>query len=85
MGSPGSSPVMTTKGMNIPGRKGSVGSMVLDSPAMGGIGTGWGGLAPERSTVSSSVGSVNMMGSDSESNESDEDASMGGDVSDSEL
>ncbi|RMY63805.1 hypothetical protein D0863_10266 [Hortaea werneckii] len=82
MGSPGSSPVMTTKGMNIPGRKGSVGSMVLDSPAMGGIGTGWGGLAPERSTVSSSVGSVNMMGSDSESSESDEDASMGGDDQD---
>ncbi|RMY45768.1 hypothetical protein D0865_09711 [Hortaea werneckii] len=85
MGSPGSSPVLTTKGMNIPGRKGSVGSMVLDSPAMGGSATGWGGLAPERSTVSSSVGSVNMMGSDSESSESDEDASMGGDVSDSKL
>merc|ERR1719282_29181 len=56
--------------------------MVLDSPAMGGSATGWGGLAPERSTVSSSVGSVNMMGSDSESSESDEDASMGGDDQD---
>ena len=77
----GSSPVMTTKGMMIPGaggRKGSVGSMILDSPAMGN--GAW--LQPERSGVSSSVGSVNMMGSDDESSSSDGDASMGGDVSD---
>ncbi|KAF2772396.1 hypothetical protein EJ03DRAFT_266890 [Teratosphaeria nubilosa] len=72
---PPSSPVMQ-KGMAIPPRKGSMSSMMLDSPntsvAMG----GWATLAPERSTVSSSVGSVNMIGSDSESSDSDEDASM---------
>ena len=55
--------------------------MLLDSPninaAMGSI--PWAPLAQERSAVSSSVGSVNMMASSSESGESDEDASMAGD------
>lgn len=55
--------------------------MMLDSPNVNGPGSvPWGSLAPERSTVSSSLGSVNMLGSDSESSDSDDDASMGGDV-----
>ena len=67
--------------MIIPGRKGSVSSMMLDSPnVMNGAGSvPWGSLVPERSTVSSSVGSVNMLASESEGDDSDEDASMGGD------
>lgn len=77
--SPDSSPIITQKGMMIPPRKGSVSSMVLDSPNLG-PGSTWGSLHnPERSTVSSSVGSVNMLGSESGSSDSDEDASMGGD------
>lgn len=81
--SPDSSPVITQKGMMIPLRKGSVSSMMLDSPNLNGSG-GWGALAPERSTVSSSVGSVNMLGSEEESSSSDEDASVGGDIMDAE-
>ena len=78
--SPDSSPVITHKAMNIPQRRGSVSSMMLDSPNLNGSNSvPWGSLAPERSTVSSSVGSVNMLGSDDESSDSDEDASMGGD------
>lgn len=78
---PDSSPVTTQKAMNIPSRKMSIGSMALESPAIF-PGSNWGSLAPERSTVSSSVGSVNMLGSDSESSDSDEDASMAGDDDD---
>lgn len=78
---PDSSPVATQKAMNIPSRKMSVNSMALDSPAMI-PGSAWGSLAPERSTVSSSVGSVNMLGSESEGSESDEDESMAGDEDD---
>lgn len=78
---PDSSPVAAHRAMNIPGRKMSMGSMALESPAFGGSGA-WGSLAPERSTVSSSVGSVNMLGSESESSGSDEDASMAGDEDD---
>ncbi|QIX01770.1 hypothetical protein AMS68_007287 [Peltaster fructicola] len=76
--SPDLSPVITQRGMNIPQRKMSVSSMALDSPHMGPV-SNWGSLAPERSAVSSSVGSINMLVSDSEDNSSDEDASMGGD------
>ena len=59
--------------------------MMLDSPnpnapstslGAGGI---WGSLGQERSMLSSSVGSVNMLASESESSASDDDASMGGD------
>ena len=78
---PDSSPVATQKAMNIPSRKMSVNSMALDSPAMI-PGSAWGSLAPERSTVSSSVGSVNMLGSESEGSDSDEDESMAGDEDD---
>jgi hypothetical protein len=67
--------------MNIPSRKMSMSSMALDSPAMI-PGSAWGSLAPERSAVSSSVGSVNMLGSDSEGSDSDEDESMAGDEDD---
>ena len=91
--SPDSSPVITQKGMMIPGsqqyrsRKGSMSSvMMMDSPNMtapstslGGGGGMWGSLGQERSTMSSSIGSVNMLASDSESLASDDDASMGGD------
>ncbi|EMC99763.1 hypothetical protein BAUCODRAFT_42534, partial [Baudoinia panamericana UAMH 10762] len=79
--SPDSSPVITQRGMAIPYRKGSVSSMMLDSPAFGGsAGATWGApITQERSVVSSSVGSVNMMASDSEGTDSDGDASMGGD------
>ncbi|KAK3074705.1 hypothetical protein LTR53_002648 [Teratosphaeriaceae sp. CCFEE 6253] len=80
--SPDSSPVITQKalGMPIPTRKGSVSSMMLDSPNVNGPGSmPWTSLAPERSIVGSSVGSINMLASDSENSESDEDASMGGD------
>lgn len=78
--SPCSSPVITQKGMPIPSRKLSMSNMVLDGPG----GQGPGGMAwnvgpYERATMGSSVGSVNMMNSESESSNSDEDASMGGD------
>ncbi|KAK0838841.1 hypothetical protein LTR91_006758 [Friedmanniomyces endolithicus] len=77
--SPDSSPVITQKGIAIPLRKGSISSMMLDSPSLNGLGSmTWTSIAPGRSTVSSSVGSVNMMGSESENSDSDEDASMGG-------
>ena len=91
--SPDSSPVITQKGMMIPGtqqhrsRRQSVSSiMMLDSPSiggpstsLGGLGGMWSSMGPERSTLSSSVGSVNMLASESESSASDDDASMGGD------
>lgn len=61
----------------IPPRKGSISSMMLDSPNLGPSNTG-APLANEKSAVSSSVGSLNILGSESESSDSDEDASMGG-------
>ncbi|KAK4579858.1 hypothetical protein LTR86_000059 [Recurvomyces mirabilis] len=77
--SPDSSPVITHKGVPIPLRKRSMSSMMLDSPGVSGLGSApWSSLAPDRGTVSSSVGSVNMMASESESSDSDGDASMGG-------
>ncbi len=75
-----SSPIISQKGLVIPGRRTSISSMLLDSPNINGSGSvPWGVLPPERSALSSSVGSVNMLASESESNDSDEDASMGGD------
>ena len=62
-------------------RKGSMSSVVmLDSPNIGAAQAGlWGSLGQERSVLSSSVGSVNMLASESESEASDDDdASMGG-------
>ncbi|EME89395.1 uncharacterized protein MYCFIDRAFT_213645 [Pseudocercospora fijiensis CIRAD86] len=77
--SPDSSPVIAQKPMAIPGRRLSVSSMVLDSPnLMGPSSVPWNTLGQEKSTVSSSVGSANMILSESESTDSDDDASMGG-------
>lgn len=54
--------------------------MVLDSPNLTGPSSvPWNTMGQEKSTVSSSVGSANMMMSDSESTDSDDDASVGGD------
>lgn len=78
--SPCSSPIITQKALPIPGRKLSMSNMALDGP--GGNGTSsmpWNISAYERGTMGSSVGSANMMHSESESSNSDEDASMGGD------
>ena len=84
--SPDSSPVILQKAMAIPGRKISVESIMLNSPNINGPGSmPWGSLMPERSTVSSSVGSVNMMASESENSESDEDASMAGDDNEDQI
>ena len=78
--SPDCSPIISHKAVAIPGRKMSVSSLALESPKLGALsGPAWGSLAAERSVLSSSVGSVNMLASDSESSESGDDASMGAD------
>ncbi|SMQ49881.1 unnamed protein product [Zymoseptoria tritici ST99CH_3D7] len=78
--SPGSSPIITQKAVPIPGRRLSVNSMALDSPVLNGHSAPWSAFNPDRGQMSSSMGSVNMLGSGSdESSDSDEDASMGGD------
>ncbi|KAF4554454.1 Hypothetical protein D9617_4g002080 [Elsinoe fawcettii] len=59
--SPDSSPIVTHKSLNIPSRKGSINSMMLDSPNLGPTGAWPAFLQTEKSAVSSSVGSVNMM------------------------
>ncbi|KAF2227571.1 hypothetical protein BDZ85DRAFT_254521 [Elsinoe ampelina] len=59
--SPDSSPIITHKSLNIPSRKGSINSMVLDSPNLGPTGAWPAFLQTEKSAVSSSVGSINMM------------------------
>jgi hypothetical protein len=67
--SPDSSPTITQKGMMIPHRKMSINSMALDPPQF----APWAGQGTsERSVVSSSLGSVNMLGSDSSSGSDDE-------------
>lgn len=61
--SPGSSPIATQNA-----RKPSVNSMMLDSPNL------WPQIQPDRSAVSSSVGSINMLASeDSDDSTSDDD------------
>ncbi|KAL1303932.1 hypothetical protein AAFC00_000385 [Neodothiora populina] len=73
--SPDSSPVITQKamGIGIPSRKASISSMMLDSPNLG-PGSTWPQMSlNDRSTVSSSVGSVNMLASDSDSDSDDAD------------
>lgn len=78
--SPCSSPIITQKALPIPGRKLSMSNMALDGPSgQGSSSMPWNAAQYERGTMGSSVGSVNMMGSESESSNSDEDASMGGD------
>ena len=66
--SPDSSPTITQKGMMIPSRKPRGNSMVLDSPSVGLHLWGNG----DRMAASSSVGSINMLGSDDSSSSSDE-------------
>lgn len=73
--SPDSSPIITQKGMFIPSRKGSMSSMMLDSPHIGPP-SHWPSLHNnnDKTIMSSSVGSVNMLASDSgSSDDSDEE------------
>jgi hypothetical protein len=77
--SPDSSPTITQKGMMIPSRRPRGNSMVLDSPNIGLQAWGHG----DRTTAaSSSVGSINMLGSDDSSSESDEGDPMDPDDND---
>ncbi|KAF2434366.1 hypothetical protein EJ08DRAFT_668540 [Tothia fuscella] len=70
--SPDSSPTITQKGVMIPSRKMSINSMALDPPHFAPwIGNNGNGPA-EKSVVSSSLGSVNMLGSDSSSSSDDD-------------
>jgi len=67
--SPDSSPTITQKGIKIPPRKPRSNSMLLDSPNVSMQG-GW--SHGDRTAPSSSVGSINMMGSEDSSSSSDE-------------
>ncbi|KAF2149214.1 hypothetical protein K461DRAFT_281566 [Myriangium duriaei CBS 260.36] len=71
--SPDSSPIITQRSLAIPSRKGSINSMMLDSPNLGPTGSWPAFLNSERSAMSSSVGSVNMLGSPTGSSESDDE------------
>lgn len=71
--SPESSPTVGGRGMNIPHRRGSQGSNSMHPLSS------WG--PADRTAISSSVSSVNMMESDTSSSE-EEDESMGGDRDD---
>lgn len=68
--SPDSSPTITQKGIKIPARRPRSNSMLMDSPNVSMQGSGW--SHGERTAPSSSVGSINMMGSDDSSSSSDE-------------
>lgn len=74
--SPDSSPTITQKGMMIPSRKPRGNSMVLDSPNVNIWGNG------DRTGASSSVGSINMLGSEDSSSTSDEGDPMDPDDND---
>lgn len=67
--SPDSSPTITQKGIKIPPRKARANSMIMDLPNVNPNGGGWGN--GERTAPSSSVGSINMLGSDDSSSDSD--------------
>jgi hypothetical protein len=67
--SPDSSPTITQKGINIPSRRPRSNSMLMNSPNVN-MHTGWG--IGDRTAPSSSVGSINMMGSEESSSSSDE-------------
>ncbi|KAF1938949.1 hypothetical protein EJ02DRAFT_353435 [Clathrospora elynae] len=67
--SPDSSPTITQKGIKIPPRKPRSNSMLLDSPNISMHG-GW--SHGDRTAPSSSVGSINMMGSDASNSSSDD-------------
>ncbi|KAL1649505.1 hypothetical protein SLS58_001561 [Diplodia intermedia] len=79
--SPDSSPTITQKGMMIPQRRSNITSFALDSPHNDH--TRWPAMHHEKnSVVSSSLGSVNMLGSDSSDSSSDEDDPMDPDDND---
>lgn len=67
--SPDSSPTITQKGIKIPSKKPRANSMVMDSPNVNGYGAWSNG---GRTAPSSSVGSINMLGSEDSSSSSDE-------------
>jgi len=66
--SPDSSPTITQKAMVIPQRKLSINSMMLDPPSL----QPWSSNNSEKGGIASSLGSVNMLGSDESSSESEE-------------
>ncbi|XP_014555751.1 hypothetical protein COCVIDRAFT_16715 [Bipolaris victoriae FI3] len=68
--SPDSSPTITQKGIKIPPRKPRSNSMLMESPNVSLHGSGW--SHGDRTAPSSSVGSINMMGSEDSSSSSDE-------------
>ena len=67
--SPDSSPTITQKGINIPSRKPRSNSMLMNSPNVT-MHNGWGN--GDKTAPSSSLGSINMMGSEESSSSSDE-------------
>ncbi|KAJ5645892.1 hypothetical protein N7490_002264 [Penicillium lividum] len=67
--SPDSSPIIGGRGMTIPQRRGSIGSTSVPVFSTSGL--------ADRTAISSSVSSVNMMESDTSSSEDDDDALMG--------
>jgi hypothetical protein len=67
--SPDSSPTITQKGIKIPSRKPRSNSMIMNSPNVNMHG-GWSN--GDRTAASSSMGSINMLGSDESSSSSDE-------------
>ncbi|RAR13567.1 f-actin-capping protein subunit alpha [Stemphylium lycopersici] len=68
--SPDSSPTITQKGIKIPPRKPRSNSMLMESPNVNMHGGGW--SHGDRTAPSSSVGSINMMGSEDSNSSSDE-------------
>jgi len=67
--SPDSSPTITQKGIKIPSRKPRSNSMLMNSPNVN-IHSGWNN--GDRTAASSSMGSINMLGSEESSSSSDE-------------
>ncbi|KAF1995361.1 hypothetical protein P154DRAFT_445675 [Amniculicola lignicola CBS 123094] len=79
--SPDSSPTITQKGMFIPSRRPRANSMILDSPNIN-MHSAWGMGHGDRMAASSSMGSINMMGSDDSSSDMDEGDPMDPDDND---
>lgn len=80
--SPDSSPTITQKGMMIPQRRSNLTSFGFD-PSHNNDHTRWPGMHPhDKSVASSSLGSINMLGSDSSETDSDEDDPMDPDDND---
>ncbi|KAH7069902.1 hypothetical protein BKA63DRAFT_421658 [Paraphoma chrysanthemicola] len=77
--SPDSSPTITQKGIKIPSRRPRSNSMLMNSPNISMHG-GWGN--GDRTAASSSVGSINMMGSEESSSSSDDVDPLDGDDND---